>query len=71
MIKKFDLDIIFSLLPEDDKKSFLVWDNVYSSEFNIIAIYRSPFEEKLVIPRSDYDSIIRQKERDKRLNNIL
>jgi hypothetical protein len=26
---KFDYDILFEFLPEEDKKHFLVWDNVF------------------------------------------
>ena len=26
---KFDHDILFEFLPEEDKKSFMAWDNVF------------------------------------------
>ena len=60
MIKKecqFDQDILFEFIPEEDKKSFLVWDNAYcnpngldarsSGVARIVAIYRAPFELSL------------------------
>ena len=74
---RFEHDILFEFIPEEDKKSFMVWDNVlltqkYSSipnsVQNIVATYRSPFEERVIIPLSDYDARVKQKERDNKLN---
>ena len=49
---KFDHDILFEFLPEEDKKYFMVWDNVYLNmgKDRIVATYRSPFEERVIIP---------------------
>jgi hypothetical protein len=79
----FDQDILFEFLPEEDKKSFMVWDNViltqkYSSIpgsiQSIVATYISssigPFE-KVLIRLDEYELRLKQKERDKKLNNIL
>lgn len=70
---KFDHDILFDFLPEKDKKSFMVWDNAFlnMSKDRIVATYRSPFEERVIIPLSDYDASVKQKERDNKLNKIL
>ncbi len=67
---KFDHDILFEFLPEEDKKYFMVWDNVYLNmgKDRIVATYRSPFEERVIIPLSDYDARVKQKERDNKLN---
>ena len=74
---RFEHDILFEFIPEEDKKSFMVWDNVlltqkYSSipnsVQNIVATYRSPFEERVIIPLSDYDARVKQRERDNKLN---
>lgn len=73
---KFDNDILFEFLPEEDKKSFMVWDNVllrekYNSIPAIVATYRAPFEERIFIPLSEYESRLKQKERDIKLSSIL
>ena len=70
---KFDHDILFEFIPEEDKKSFMVWDRVFlniSSE-RIVAYYRAPFEEKIFISLSDYDAKVKQKERNNKLKDIL
>ena len=76
---KFDQDILFEFLPEEDKKSFMVWDNVlltqkYSSipnsVQNIVATYRAPFEERVLIPLDEYQLRVKEKERDNKLNNL-
>ncbi len=77
---KFDQDILFEFLPEEDKKSFMVWDNVLLSQRyasipdsvqTIVATYRAPFEERVLIPLDEYDARVKQKERDNKLNKIL
>jgi len=73
---KFDYDILFEFLPEEDKKSFMIWDNVllrekYNSIPAIVATYRAPFEERIFIPLSEYESRLKQKERDIKLSSIL
>ena len=70
---KFDHDILKEFLPEEDKKSFLVWDNAFININNekIVAIYRAPFEKRIFIPLSDYDAMVKQKERDSRIDSIL
>ena len=74
---RFEHDILFEFIPEEDKKSFMVWDNVLLSQRyasipdsvqTIVATYRAPFEERVIIPLSDYDSRVKQKERDNKLN---
>lgn len=72
----FDHDILFEFLPEEDKKNFLVWDNTFLSgtlttKLVIRATYRAPFEEYISIPLSDYESRLKQKERENKLNTIL
>ena len=77
---KFNQDILFEFIPEEDKKYFMVWDNVlltqkYSSipnsVQNIVATYRAPFEERVLIPLDEYESRLKQKEREIKLNKIL
>jgi hypothetical protein len=70
---KFDYDIIFEFIPEEDKKSFLIWDNVFLNvnRDNIVAVYRAPFEERVFIPLSEYEVRLKQKVRDTKLEDIL
>lgn len=69
---KFDHDIIFEFIPDEDKKSFLVWDNVYCSvDGNIIATYRAPFEETVYIQMSEYNSKLKAKKREEKINKII
>ena len=68
---KFDHDILFEFLPEEDKKSFMVWDNSFLnvSRDSIVAIYRA-FEERVFIPLDEYQLRVKEKERDNKLNNL-
>ena len=84
---KFDYDILFEFLPEEDKKSFMAWDNAAfstgaafcnpngldakSGSARIIAVYRAPFEQRIFIPLSEYKVRFKQKERDNKLDSIL
>jgi hypothetical protein len=78
--RQFDQDILFEFLPEEDKKSFLVWDNAYCNPngldakaagvARILAIYRAPFEESVLIPLPEYELRLKQKERDKKLKEL-
>ncbi len=84
---KFDHDILFDFLSEEDKKSFMVWDNVILSQKytpipdkplsrnvlsvqTIVATYRSPFEERVLIPLDEYELRVKEKERNNKLNNL-
>ena len=76
---QFDQDILFEFLPEEDKKSFLVWDNAFcivsgdaraAGVTRIVAIYRAPFEERVFIPLPEYELRLKQKERDFKLNKL-
>jgi hypothetical protein len=69
---KFDQDILFEFLPEEDKKSFMVWDNAFLnvSRDTIVATYRAPFEERVLIPLDEYELRVKEKERDNKLNNL-
>ena len=78
---KFDQDILFDFLPEEDKKSFMTWDNVFcnpngldakpTGSARIVAVYRAPFEERVFIPLSEYEVRLKQKVRDIKLSTIL
>ncbi len=85
---EFDYDILFDFLSEEDKKSFMVWDNVILSQKytpipdkplsrnvlsvqTIVATYRSPFEERVLIPLDEYELRVKEKEREEKLNKIL
>ncbi len=84
---EFDYDILFDFLSEEDKKSFMVWDNVILSQKytpipdkplsrnvlsvqTIVATYRSPFEERVLIPLDEYELRVKEKERNNKLNNL-
>jgi hypothetical protein len=69
---KFDHDILFEFLPEEDKKSFMVWDNSFLnvSRDSIVAIYRAPFEERVFIPLDEYELRVKEKERNNKLNGL-
>lgn len=70
--ERFNTDVVFEFLPEDDKKSFMVWDNIYCSvDGNIIAVYRAPFEEKVYISMSDYKLKELELSRDNKINDLL
>jgi hypothetical protein len=79
-MEKFDHDILFEFLPEEDKKSFMVWDNVFCNPngrdakaagvARIVATYRAPFEERVLIPLDEYELRVKEKERDNKLNNL-
>jgi hypothetical protein len=84
---KFDYDILFEFLPEEDKKSFMVWDNAAfstgaafcnpngldakSGSARIIAVYRAPFEQRIFIPLPKYELRLKQKVRATKLDSIL
>jgi hypothetical protein len=77
---KFDHDILFEFLPEEDKKSFMAWDNIFCNPngldakaagvARIVAIYRAPFEEGVFIPLPKYELRLKEKERNNKLNNL-
>jgi hypothetical protein len=76
---KFDHDILFEFLSEEDKKSFMVWDNVILSQKyasipdsvqTIVVTYRAPFEERIFIHLDEYQLRVKEKERDNKLNNL-
>ena len=84
---KFDHDILFEFLPEEDKNYFTAWDNAAFStgaafcnpngldakagSARIIAVYRAPFEQRIFIPLSEYEVRLKQKVRDNKLDSIL
>jgi len=77
---KFDYDILFDFLPEEDKKHFLVWDNVIVSKKydsipgsveTLVATYRAPFEERIIISIDEYEKKVKQKNRDINIDKIL
>ena len=78
-MEKFDHDILFEFLPEEDKKSFMVWDNVFCNPngrdakaagvARIVASYRA-FEERVFIPLPKYELRLKQKERNNKLNDL-
>jgi hypothetical protein len=72
----FDYEIIKSFIPEENKKSFLVFESVrligsLQSGYKIWAPYRAPFSENLSIDLSDYETRLKQKQREDKLNQIL
>ena len=69
----FDYEITKSFIPEEDKKRFICFENVYLhyDGAKIIAPYRAPFPEKLSISLSEYNRRLSQKTREEKLNSIL
>ena len=67
----FDYEIIKSFIPEEERKHFLVFENVYISGSKILAPYRAPFSEKLSIDISEYESRLKQKQREEKLNQLV
>ena len=68
---KFDYDILESFIPEDKRKYFLVFESVRLFPSKIWAPYRAPFSENLSIDLSDYETRLKQKQREDKLNQIL
>ena len=81
---KFDHDILFDFLSEEDKKSFMVWDNVWirpkkytlvsGGIDSIVATYRVRYvfdEERIIIPLDEYQLRVKEREREEKLNKIL
>ena len=78
---KFDYDILFEFLSEEDRNYFTAWDNVFCNPngrdakaagvARIVAVYRAPFEERVFIPLSEYEVRLKQKARDTKLDSIL
>jgi hypothetical protein len=71
MEQVYDYDILYNFIPENDKKNFLVWENSWTSNGNIIAMYRAPFSEKIVVSVTDYDALVKQLDRDNKLNKLI
>jgi len=69
---EFDYGILFEFLSEEDKKSFMVWDNSFLnvSRDSIVVTYRAPFEERIFIPLDEYQLRVKEKERNNKLNNL-
>jgi hypothetical protein len=69
---KFDNSILFEFLPDEDKKSFMVWDGyfLHVNAVNIVAVYRAPFEERILIPLIEYELKLKEKSRDNKLNEL-
>ena len=77
---KFDHDILFEFLPEEDKKSFMAWDNVFcnpngldakgAGSARIVSVYRAPFEERVFIPLPKYELRLKQKLRATKLETL-
>ena len=69
---KFDHEILFEFLNEEDKKYFMAWDNCFLNvtHDSIVAIYRAPFEERVFIPFIEYELKLKEKLRDDKLDEL-
>jgi hypothetical protein len=69
---KFDNSILFEFLTDEDKKSFMVWDGyfLHVNAVNIVVVYRSPFEKRVLIPLIEYELKLKEKSRDNKLNEL-
>ncbi len=70
---KFDQDIIKSFIKNPlHREDFFVFDNIFiGGNGNIIAVYRSPFEERAHISMADYENAVRAKKRENELKKLL
>ena len=70
-----DYEIIKSFIPEEKRKHFLVFEYVHIYGSKIVAPYRAPFTENLVlavsIDLSDYEIRLKQKQREEKLNQLV
>lgn len=69
----YDYDILMSFVPGGDKGRFLAFESVYSSSDGslIYAPYRAPFSSELVIYKTEYESRLKQKQREEKLNQLV
>ena len=69
---KFDNSILFEFLPDEDKKSFMVWDGCFLNvnAVNIVAVYRAPFEKRILIPLIEYELKLKEKLREDKLGEL-
>lgn len=74
MKEKFDNSVLKEIIGVKDGDFFII-DNAFSSfsdpSKNIIVIYRTPLEERIVIDRVKYNAVVLSKQRNNKLNQIL
>lgn len=70
---KFDSDIIKSFIKNPlHREDFFVFDNIFiGGNGNIVAVYRSPFEERVHIPMSDYNAEVARRKRADGLDKLI
>jgi hypothetical protein len=59
---EIDYEVVKSFIPKDDLDCFLAFENIYFNTESIIAPYRTLLgTERLIISKSEYLSIIRNR----------
>jgi hypothetical protein len=74
-IVEFDYNILFEFLSEEDKKSFMVWDNCIlnmggDSIEVVYRAHRAPFFKRCLIPLIEYELKLKEKNRNDKLNEL-
>lgn len=65
-----DHDILMGFIPKSDISSFLVFENIYVSDNNIVIWYRAPFSEKILVSLDAYNSAVISKNRNLKLDEL-
>ena len=71
---KFDLEIIKSFIKIPiHRETFFAFDKVYLSDDakTIVVVFRSPFDEKQSILKSEYDLAVIMKSRHNNLSKLM
>ena len=70
----FDYDILFEFLPDEDKKSFMTWDNaeIIQRWGSIVATFVDVqgIEKIVIISVDEYEVRFKQKQRERKIKEI-
>jgi hypothetical protein len=70
---KFDHEILKTFIKQPQHRDdFLVFDNVIiGGSGDIVVVYRSPFEERMVVSKAEYDAKVLAKQRGEQLDKLI